>query len=113
MTEDVLVSVEQLWRRYGPLVAVRDLSFELRRGEVLGFLGPNGAGKSSTMQMLAGGLAPSAGRIRIQGADLLDEPDHAKAALGYLPEVPPLYPELAVREYLHFCARLHRVPRAR
>lgn len=112
MAGEVLVSVERVWRRYGELVAVRDLNFELRRGEVLGFLGPNGAGKSSSMQMLAGSLAPSAGRIRIQGVDLLDEPDHAKTFLGYLPEQPPVYPELSVREYLHFCARLHRIARA-
>lgn len=111
MAGEVLVSVERVWRRYGELVAVRDLNFELRRGEVLGFLGPNGAGKSSSMQMLAGSLAPSAGRIRIQGVDLLDEPDHAKTFLGYLPEQPPVYPELSVCEYLHFCARLHRIAR--
>lgn len=111
MSADVLISVENLWRRYGAIAAVQDLSFELRRGEVLGFLGPNGAGKSSTMQILAGCLAPSAGTVRIQGVDLLDEPDRAKAALGYLPEIPPVYPELSVREYLRFCARLHHVPR--
>ena len=110
MTADVLVSVEHLWRRYGELVAVQDLNFQLRRGEVLGFLGPNGAGKSSTMQILAGNLAPSAGRIRIEGIDLLDEPDRAKGALGYLPEQPPLYAELSVREFLRFCARLHDIP---
>lgn len=111
MAGEILVSVERVWRRYSELVAVRDLNFELRRGEVLGFLGPNGAGKSSSMQMLAGSLAPSAGRIRIQGVDLLDEPDHAKTFLGYLPEQPPVYPELSVREYLRFCARLHRIER--
>lgn len=113
MAGDVLVSVDHLWRRYGELVAVRDLDFELRRGEVLGFLGPNGAGKSSTMQMLAGCLAPSAGRVRLGGVDLLDEPDRAKSLLGYLPEQPPVYPELSVREYLRFCARLHRVTRSK
>lgn len=112
MAGEVLVSVERVWRTYGDLVAVRDLNFELRRGEVIGFLGPNGAGKSSTMQMLAGSLAPSAGRIRIQGVDLLDEPGSAKAFLGYLPELPPVYPELSVREYLRFCARLHGIPRS-
>ncbi|HEX7028966.1 MAG TPA: ATP-binding cassette domain-containing protein [Gammaproteobacteria bacterium] len=111
MPGDVVVSVENLWRRYGELVAVRDLNFELRRGEVLGFLGPNGAGKSSTMQILAGSLAPSEGRVRIGGVDLLDEPGRAKASLGYLPEQPPVYPELSVREYLRFCARLNGVPR--
>ena len=112
MPGEILVSVEHVWRRYGELVAVRDLSFELRRGEVLGFLGPNGAGKSSTMQILSGSLAPSAGRVRIQGIDLLDEPDLAKAHMGYLPEKPPVYPELTVREYLRFCASLHGVARS-
>lgn len=113
MPGDVVVSVEHLWRQYGELVAVRDLNFDLRRGEVLGLLGPNGAGKSSTMQILAGGLAPSAGRVRIGGVDLLDEPDRAKASLGYLPEQPPVYPELSVREYLRFAARLNAVPRSK
>lgn len=109
MSSETLISVEHLWRRYGEHVAVQDLGFELRRGEVLGFLGPNGAGKSSTMQMLAGCLAPTSGSIRIQGLDLLEDPDRAKASLGYLPEQPPVYPELSVREYLRFCARLNRV----
>lgn len=112
MSGDVVVSVENLWRQYGEIVAVQNLNFELRRGEVLGFLGPNGAGKSSSMQMLAGSLAPSAGRIRIGGVDLLDEPDRAKTSMGYLPEQPPVYPELSAREYLRFCARLNAVPRS-
>lgn len=112
MTTETLVKVENLWRRYGDHVAVQGLEFELNRGDVLGFLGPNGAGKSSTMQMLAGCLAPTSGRITIQGVDLLEEPDRAKAALGYLPEQPPVYPEFSVREYLRFCARLNKVPRA-
>ncbi|HEV2213366.1 MAG TPA: ATP-binding cassette domain-containing protein, partial [Gammaproteobacteria bacterium] len=90
-----------------------DLSFELGKGEILGLLGPNGAGKTSTLQMLSGNLAPSAGRIFIDGVDLLDEPLKAKTALGYLPEVPPLYPELTVDEYLAYCAELHRVPKKR
>ena len=83
----------------------------LRRGEVLGLLGPNGAGKTTTMQMLTGNLAPSTGSISICGVDLLERPTAAKARIGYLPEVPPLYKELTVNEYLRFAARLHRVPR--
>jgi ABC-2 type transport system ATP-binding protein len=105
-----LVQVEGLYRHYGQRAAVQDLSFELRRGEILGLLGPNGAGKTSTLQMLSGNLAPSAGRILIQGVDLLDEPLEAKAAIGYLPEVPPLYPDLRVDEYLLYCADLRRIP---
>ncbi|MDX1444088.1 MAG: ABC transporter ATP-binding protein [Gammaproteobacteria bacterium] len=109
---DCLLEARQLWRDYDGHVAVRDLDLELRRGDVLGFLGPNGAGKSTTMQMLSGNLAPSTGSIRINGIDLLDEPAAAKRQLGYLPEQPPLYPELTVSEYLDFCARLHGVARS-
>ncbi len=110
-TQDVLVKVENLFRYYDRHCAVNDLSFELRKGEILGFLGPNGAGKSSTMQMLSGNLAPSAGRIWIGGVDILDEPKRAKAAIGYLPEQPPLYEEMTVDEYLTYCARLNRIAR--
>ncbi len=113
MEETSLIEVTQLTRRYGALTAVDNISFGLERGEVLGFLGPNGAGKSTTMQMLTGNLAPSSGRIRINGIDLLDAPQRAKAEIGYLPEQPPLYRELTVDEYLRYCARLHRVPRTR
>ena len=113
MNRSPLVKVENLYRYYDGRCAVEDLSFELHRGEVLGLLGPNGAGKTSTLQMLTGNLAPSAGRIQIAGADLLDEPTRAKARLGYLPEQPPLYPDLTVDEYLDYCALLHRVAKAR
>ncbi len=113
MNSDILVQVEHLYRYYGQLCAVNDISFGIGRGEVVGFLGPNGAGKSSTMQIISGNLAPSAGRVLIGGADILDEPAAAKAKLGYLPEQPPLYRELTVDEYLRYCARLNRIPRAR
>ena len=113
MGTDNLLSAHHLTRYYGNACAVRDISFEVRRGEVLGFLGPNGAGKSTTMRMLTGNLAPSAGGVRIDGIDLLEQPRRAKAGLGYLPEQPPLYPELTVDEYLRYCARLHRIPGAR
>ncbi|MGB9429652.1 MAG: ATP-binding cassette domain-containing protein [Gammaproteobacteria bacterium] len=108
---DLLVKVENLYRYYDDHCAVQDLNFELRKGEILGFLGPNGAGKTTTMQMLAGNLAPSAGQILINGVDILDEPKHAKRAIGYLPEQPPLYSDATVDEYLGYCARLNRVPR--
>lgn len=109
----LLVKVENLYRYYDDHCAVQDVSFELRQGEILGFLGPNGAGKSTTMQILSGNLAPSAGQILINGIDLLDEPRLAKRHIGYLPEIPPLYPELSVDEYLDYCARLNRIPHAR
>lgn len=112
MFRDTLIQVEHLHRHYGPLHAVQDINFSLNRGEVLGFLGPNGAGKSTTMQMLSGNLAPSAGRVLINGHDILDEPKAAKASLGYLPEQPPLYRELTVIEYLEYCARLNRIPKS-
>ncbi len=111
MTQETLISVEHLSRHYGPLMAVKSISFELHRGEVLGFLGPNGAGKSTTMQVITGNLAPSAGRVRICDLDLLDKPRAAKAHIGYLPEQPPLYPDFTVNEYLRFCARLNQIPR--
>jgi ABC-2 type transport system ATP-binding protein len=104
-----LITVNNLTRRYGDFCAVDDISFELAAGDILGFLGPNGAGKSSTMQMLTGNLAPSLGEIHINGIDLLENPKAAKAAIGYLPENPPLYKELTVTEYLQYCGQLHRI----
>ncbi|MHB8254215.1 MAG: ABC transporter ATP-binding protein [Acidiferrobacter sp.] len=108
---EVLVEAESITRFYGKTAAVADVSFMIRRGEVLGFLGPNGAGKTTTMQMLSGNLAPSSGRVLIGGCDMHTDPTGAKAALGYLPEHPPLYRELTVDEYLDYCAALHRIPR--
>ncbi|MGH8641949.1 MAG: ABC transporter ATP-binding protein, partial [Burkholderiales bacterium] len=102
-----------LTRSFGSHVAVSNVTLELKRGEVLGFLGPNGAGKTTTMNMLTGNLAPSRGEISICGIDLLEQPAAAKARIGYAPEVPPLYRELTVDEYLLLAAKLHRLPRAR
>jgi len=112
MSMDSLITVENLYRYYGELCAVHDLCFEVKRGEVLGFLGPNGAGKSTTMRIIGGNLAPSAGRVLINGIDILDRPTLAKAELGYLPESPPLYRDLTVDEYLAYCARINCIPRA-
>lgn len=107
-----LIRVNNLVRYYGSHCAVDQISFELNAGDILGFLGPNGAGKSTTMQMLSGNLAPSEGEISINGVDLLDSPGAAKLAMGYLPELPPVYKELSVDEYLHYCAQLHRITKA-
>lgn len=104
-----LIEISKLSRYYGDFCAVDDISFALNSGEVLGFLGPNGAGKSTSMRIISGGLAPSSGQIRVDGIDLLRHPERAKATLGYLPERPPLYPEMTVNEYLMFCARLRQV----
>lgn len=112
MDSKILISVEQLHRYFGHHPAVQDVSFNLAQGEVLGFLGPNGAGKSTTMRMITGNLAPSAGRISINGIDLLEDAKQAKRHIGYLPEQPPVYRELTVDEYLGYCARLHRLAKA-
>ena len=108
----ITVSAQGLLRRFGAHTAVDGVTLELKRGEILGFLGPNGAGKTTTMQMLTGNLAPSSGSIRICGIDLIESPTAAKAHIGYLPETPPLYRELTVREYIDLAARLHRVPKS-
>jgi ABC-2 type transport system ATP-binding protein len=110
MTE-ALIQVENLSRYYQHHCAVKQLSFTLRAGEVLGFLGPNGAGKSTTMQVISGNLAPSEGEVSIAGHDIIEAPREAKRQLGYLPEHPPLYRDASVDEYLGFCARLHGIPR--
>lgn len=110
MNNEPMVRVENLQRYYGALCAVQNISFELCRGEVLGFLGLNGAGKSTTMQMLSGVLKPDSGRILIQGLDITKQPKRAKAKIGFLPETPPLYPDLTVQEYLHYAAKLHKIP---
>ncbi|MGH8162225.1 MAG: ATP-binding cassette domain-containing protein [Gammaproteobacteria bacterium] len=99
-------------RRFGPLQAVSGIGLRLCRGEVLALLGPNGAGKTTTLSMLTGNLAPHAGRVFINGCDLAAAPRAAKRALGYLPEQPPLYPEMTVDAYLRWCARLHGVRRS-
>ncbi len=111
MSATVLVDVQGVSRFYGNHCAVNDISFAVDKGQVLGFLGPNGAGKTTTMNMLTGNLSPSAGAIRIDGHDILDEPRAAKGAIGYLPEQPPLYRELTVDEFLDYCAALNRIPR--
>jgi len=103
----LLIEAEHLYRYYGKQCAVKDVSFTLKRGEVLGFLGPNGAGKTTTMQMLCGLLAPSSGSIKINGVDLSANAKTAKQSLGYLPDPPPLYKDLTVQEYLHYCGQLH------
>ncbi len=106
-----MIHVERLTKRYGERVAVRDLSFSVKKGEVVGFLGPNGAGKSTTLRMLTGFLEPSAGTIRIGDIDALANPIEARRQIGYMPEAVPLYPEMRIEEYLAYRARLKGVPR--
>lgn len=105
-TPDLTLSAQQLKRSFGNQTVIHDVSLQLKRGEVLGLLGHNGAGKSTTMQMLTGCLTPDSGTIKVCGIDMLRQPSQAKAHLGYLPETPPLYREMTVRDYLTFVARL-------
>lgn len=104
-----MIEVKNLVKRYGNHAAVNDLSFTVETGKVVGFLGPNGAGKSTTMNMITGYIAPTEGEVLIDGIDIMDEPELAKKNIGYLPEIPPLYSDLKVREYLSFVAELKKV----
>jgi gliding motility-associated transport system ATP-binding protein len=107
-----VIKAEGLTKRYGGLTAIQNVSFEIAKGEVVGFLGPNAAGKTTTMRILTGYLPASSGNASVGGFDLGADPRSAKRVTGYLPETPPLYPEMLVHEYLHFVATLHDVPRA-
>ncbi|HKV46363.1 MAG TPA: ATP-binding cassette domain-containing protein [bacterium] len=106
-----MIQADSLSRNYGARWAIRDVSFQAKPGEILGFLGPNGAGKTTTMRILTGFLAPTAGRATVAGFDVVQKPLEAKRHLGYLPETVPLYDDLTTREYLRFVARLKGVER--
>lgn len=101
-----MIEVESLTRRYGDVTAIRDVSFTVKKGEVVGFLGPNGAGKSTTMRILCGCIGATSGHARVGGVDVLDRPAEVKRRIGYLPEVPPLYGAMVVDDYLAFAARI-------
>jgi gliding motility-associated transport system ATP-binding protein len=105
-----VIEVEHITKRYGRVTAVDDVSFRVERGEILGFLGPNGAGKTTTMRILTGYMPPTDGRATVAGYDVFTHPVEAKRRTGYLPEMPPLYPDMTVREYLDFVARIKGVP---
>jgi ABC-2 type transport system ATP-binding protein len=105
-----VIEVQNLTKRYGPFTAVNDLSFRVERGEILGFLGPNGAGKTTTMRILTGYMPATEGKAIVAGFDIFDQPIEAKRRIGYLPETPPLYPDMTVRDYLTFVAKIKGVP---
>lgn len=104
-----MIEVEALTRRYGDFTAIRDVSFSVGRGEVVGFLGPNGAGKSTTMRILCGCIGATAGHARVGGVDVLERPAEVKRRIGYLPEVPPLYGAMVVEDYVAFAASIKGV----
>jgi ABC-2 type transport system ATP-binding protein len=107
-----VIEVQNLTKRYGRVTAVDDISFRVERGEILGFLGPNGAGKTTTMRILTGYMPATEGKAFVAGFDVFEQPIDAKRRTGYLPETPPLYPDMTVQEYLAFVARIKGVPPA-
>ena len=107
-----MIEVENLTKKYGNQVAVDNLSFRVEKGMIYGFLGPNGAGKSTTMNMMTGYIAATSGTVKINGYDILKEPEKAKKCIGYLPELPPVYQDMTVYEYLKFAAELKQVKKS-
>jgi ABC-2 type transport system ATP-binding protein len=107
-----MIKVQDLTKRYARTVAVDGISFEVAKGQIVGFLGPNGAGKTTTMRVLTCFLPPTAGTAEVAGFDVLENPMEVKKRIGYLPETPPLYPEMEVGEYLHFVGALKGIPRS-
>jgi ABC-2 type transport system ATP-binding protein len=107
-----VIEVQHLTKRYGPVAAVRDVSFRVESGEILGFLGPNGAGKSTTMRILTGYMPATEGKAIVAGYDVFEQPVEAKRRTGYLPETPPLYPDMSVKDYLTFVSKIKGVPKA-
>src|SRR5438046_7361966 len=101
-----MITVEHLTKHYGRVAAVDDISFEVPKGEILGFLGPNGAGKTTTMRILTGYLPPTGGRAEVAGFDIATQSLQARANIGYLPETVPLYPDMTVRSYLDFMGKI-------
>ena len=108
-----MIETRGLTKRFGPLVAVRDISFAVKKGAILGFIGPNGAGKTTTMRMITGYLPATEGDAIVAGFDVFEHPMEVKRRVGYLPERPPVYPELTVGDYLAFIADIREIPRRR
>lgn len=108
-----MIEVRKLSKSYGERLAINDLNFTVRKGEVVGFLGPNGAGKSTTMKIITGYMAPTSGEVQVAGFDVFESPVEVKRRIGYLPETPPVYPDMRVRDYLTFVARLKGIEKHR
>ena len=106
-----MIKIKNLTKKYGNVYAIKDISFEVKKGEIIGFLGPNGAGKSTTMNIITGYIPATSGEAWIAGYNIMDEPLEVKKRIGYLPEIPPLYLDMRVIEYLKFVAELKNVPR--
>ncbi|MCD8238141.1 MAG: ABC transporter ATP-binding protein [Clostridiales bacterium] len=107
-----MIEIKNLTKRFGKITAVDNISFTVNDGEIVGFLGPNGAGKSTTMNMMTGFISSTEGSVTIDGYDILEEPEKAKKRIGYLPEIPPVYPDMTVSEYLDFVCDLKKVKKS-
>jgi ABC-2 type transport system ATP-binding protein len=108
-----MIEIRELTKNYGPHTAIQGLNFTVNKGEVVGFLGPNGAGKTTTMKIITGFMAPTSGEVKIGGVDVFESPVEVKKRIGYLPETPPVYGDMTVRDYLKFVANLKDVPKAK
>ena len=106
-----MIEINHLVKKYGDHIAVNDLSLNIESGKIYGFLGPNGAGKSTTMNIITGYLGATSGEVKINGFDILAQPEEAKKCVGYLPELPPLYMDMTVLEYMNFVAELKQIPK--
>ena len=105
-----MIEITNLTKRYGQIKALNDVSFNVKKGEILGFLGPNGAGKSTTMNILTGYIPYTEGSVKVGGFEIMENPEAVKKQIGYLPELPPLYQDMTVLEYLNFICDLKSVP---
>src|ERR1700691_3866875 len=101
-----MIEISQLTKRYGTLSAVKNLNFSVKKGEIVGFLGPNGAGKTTTMKIITGFMAPTSGSVKVADFDVFENPIEVKKRIGYLPETPPVYTDMLVKDYLIYVARL-------
>src|SRR5512142_1944636 len=107
-----MIEVRNLTKRYGDVVAIRDISFTAATGQILGFLGPNGAGKTTTMRVITGFMPATSGTVKVAGYDIFDDSYEVRKRIGYLPENPPLYNDMTVASYLRFVGRIRGIPRA-